>query len=67
MNDPNQDLVGYEFETEEGRWKVVGTPSWSSGQHVEIRMPEKWAERVSTRSAELIRLHKRRAEQERRK
>jgi hypothetical protein len=37
-DDPNADLIGFEFNTEDlGLVIVVGTPVWSDGNYVEVR------------------------------
>lgn len=34
--DPNNDLVGFEFQAEGVNWRVVGTAGWSEGNYVTI-------------------------------
>jgi hypothetical protein len=56
--DPNEDLIGFEFNTDDlGPVVVVGTPHWSDGNYVEVRTVDNDEKVVasSCRSAGLVR------------
>lgn len=61
MDDPNSDLIGHRFNTEDlGEVEVVGTPKWSDGNYVEVRTVDNDDKVVARtcRPAGLVRNHK---------
>lgn len=57
MDDPNADLVGYEFQGERGPLVVTGTPSWSQ-QYVNVELRDHPGEGLSVRSVKSLRYHR---------
>jgi hypothetical protein len=57
-DDPNADLIGYEFSTQDFphiTWRVTGTPNWSDGNYVVIESDQIDAPVITCRPAGLVR------------
>lgn len=50
--DPNSDLIGFEFQIEGKTWTVTKTPVWSEGNYVQIECEDGT---LSCRPAGLVR------------